>query len=100
MVVDECHGIFGHPADEPWRLPFLILQPPILTVPACFLQDSLGRKVKSCGSLVSGVDPIDEQLSMMILVLLQPIVIIGHVTPELANSPGRPTFLTILADIL
>mmetsp|Transcript_17372 Transcript_17372/g.41143 ORF Transcript_17372/g.41143 Transcript_17372/m.41143 type:complete len:374 (+) Transcript_17372:81-1202(+) len=100
MVVEEGHRMAGHPPEEPWWLAVGILQPPVLAVPHCLLQDALGCEVKSGALFVSSVDPVDSVLPVLVLVVAQAIAIIRHVKPELAHGPGGLALLAVEAHVL
>mmetsp|Transcript_20172 Transcript_20172/g.63663 ORF Transcript_20172/g.63663 Transcript_20172/m.63663 type:complete len:313 (-) Transcript_20172:522-1460(-) len=97
MVVDERDSILRHPADEPRRLAGRVPQPPVLAVPRRFLKNALGREVEGGARFARGVDPIAEVLPVLVLVVAEAVVVVLHVTPQLADSPSRLALAAIQA---
>ena len=97
VVVDEGHGVLRQPTNEPRRPPVLVPEPPELREPAGLLQDALGGEVEGRGPLLSAVHPVHQLLPVRILVVTEPMLVVGHVLPELAHGPGRVALLAVLA---
>ena len=71
VVVDEGHGLLGPVADDTGRLVVLIAQAPVLAVLDGLLQDSLGREIKGGRRAAGAVNPVDNCLPCVILVVVQ-----------------------------
>merc|ERR1719160_959656 len=95
MVVDESHCPLWHPPNKSCRFTSYILEAPVLAITYCLLQDAFGCEVKGGASFTGGIDPIDRVLTMLVLIVREAIMVILHVTPQLAHSPCRFTFPTV-----
>mmetsp|Transcript_16110 Transcript_16110/g.32617 ORF Transcript_16110/g.32617 Transcript_16110/m.32617 type:complete len:466 (-) Transcript_16110:304-1701(-) len=98
VVVDEGHGVRRHPSDHARRLPVAVAEAPILAVPYSFLQHAFRGEVKGGALLVRAVDPIHGVLPVLVLVVAEAVVVVSHVTPQLADGPGRRALLAVVPD--
>lgn len=71
VVVNEGDGLLGPVADDAGRLVVLVAKPPVLTVLDGLLQDALGREVEGGRRAAGAVDPIDDRLPRIVLVVVQ-----------------------------
>mmetsp|Transcript_4408 Transcript_4408/g.10549 ORF Transcript_4408/g.10549 Transcript_4408/m.10549 type:complete len:512 (-) Transcript_4408:143-1678(-) len=100
MVVNEGDGKLRQPADETRRLAVAILQPPELGLLAGFLQDALRREVEGRRLFARGIHPVHQSLTMLVLVVAEPMVVVVHVRPEFPHSPGGMALRAVAANEL
>lgn len=70
MVVYEGAGLLRPPAQQPWGSSIPIPEPVVLRELCCFLQDSLGGKVKGSNPCARGADPVTQDLAGGILIIV------------------------------
>mmetsp|Transcript_106076 Transcript_106076/g.188658 ORF Transcript_106076/g.188658 Transcript_106076/m.188658 type:complete len:329 (-) Transcript_106076:1087-2073(-) len=95
MIIDESDSILWHPSYQTSWLPVSVFQPPVLRVSASLLENAFRSEIEGRRPLTCSIDPVAEVLPMPVLVVAEAVIVILHVSPKLAYSPGRLAFLAV-----
>ena len=86
VVVQEGDALLLPPPHHARGLVVLVGQSPVLSVFQRLLQDAFGGHVERVGVLSGAVDPVDDSLSVRVLVVAQIVEVVLHVVPVLADA--------------
>ena len=97
MIIQKGHRLLRPVPNHPRRLVIRVPKTPQLPV-HCFLQNTFSGEIKRCRPVPCRMHPIDQLLSMAVLVVIQTIASVLHVRPKLTNRKSWSRVLHVPAN--